>query len=282
MKKIIIFALILLSGMTFAQTENELLYRISGNGIEAPSYIFGTIHITCDATLDELTKKALAATSQMYLELDMDDPEMQTNMMKHLAMKNGTTISQLLSPADYDILSAFLKQKMGASVGVVETYKPFVLSATFLSSLLDCAPQSFEAELMKVANLQNEPVFGLETVEEQMALFDQIPYQVQAEELIKSIKNDFVADKIELNELIKIYSNKNLVEMQRYLANSKNALMTKYDDLLLTKRNKNWIASIVRITKEKPTFFGVGAAHLLGPQGVISLLRERGYEVEAL
>jgi hypothetical protein len=50
----------------------------------------------------------------------------------------------------------------------------------------------------------------------------------------------------------------------------------------LTKRNKNWIASIVRITKEKPTFFGVGAAHLLGPQGVISLLRERGYEVEAL
>jgi len=282
MKNLFILALSLLSGSTIAQTENSILYRISGNGIEAPSYIFGTIHITCDATLDDLTMKALAETTQMYLELDMDDPEMQTNMMKHLAMKDGKKFSELLSTDDYKILSAFLKQKINITADVVDTYKPFVLSASFVTSLLDCEPQSFEAELMKVSVAQKEPIFGLETVEEQMAIFDQIPYQMQAEELIKSIKNDFKEDKIELNQLIKTHATKDLIEMQRHLAKSKNAMMTEYEGLLLTDRNRNWIKSIVEITKEAPTFFGVGAAHLLGPEGVIHLLRERGYLVEAL
>jgi uncharacterized protein YbaP (TraB family) len=282
MKNLFILAMSLLSGSTFAQTENSLLYRISGNGIEAPSYIFGTIHITCDATLDDLTRKALEETTQMYLELDMDDAEMQTNMMKHLAMKEGKKLSDLLSEDDYKILNSYLKEKMNIPAEAVATYKPFVLSATFLSSLLDCAPQSFETELMKVSVAQKEPIFGLETVEEQMAIFDQIPYQMQADELIKSIKNNFKEDKIELNLLIKTHATKNLIEMQRHLANSKNAMMTEYEGLLLTDRNRNWIKSIVEITKEAPTFFGVGAAHLLGPEGVIHLLRERGYSVEAL
>jgi hypothetical protein len=282
MKNLFLLALSLLSGSAFAQTENALLYRISGNGIEAPSYIFGTIHITCDATLDDMTKNALAATTQMYLELDLDDPEMQTNMMKHLAMKEGTKLSQLLSEDDYNVLNDYLKQKMNITAEAVDTYKPFVLSATFLSSMLDCAPQSFETELMNISKLQNEPIYGLETVEQQMAIFDEIPYQMQAEELIKSIKNDFKEDKIELNQLIKTHATKDLIGMQRHLAASKNTMITDYEALLLTDRNRNWIKSIVQITKEAPTFFGVGAAHLLGTEGVIHLLRERGYLVEAL
>jgi uncharacterized protein YbaP (TraB family) len=282
LKNLFIFALGLMSLTAFAQNENSLLYKISGNGITKPSYIFGTIHITCDATLDEATKKALDATTQMYLELDMDDPELQSKMMNSVSMKNGMTISSMISAEDYKILDDYLLQKMKVSAAVFNTYKPFILSSMFLSTLLDCSPESFESNLVKASISQKEPIFGLETVEYQMAIFDQIPYQLQAEELIRSIKNDFRDDKTELNLLLKTYAMKDLNEMSRLSSSSKSAIMSNYEDVLLNNRNSNWINTIKQVAKEHPTFFGVGAAHLVGEKGLVSLLRRDGYLVEAL
>ena len=62
--------------------ENSTLWKIEGNGLDNPSYLFGTIHITCDATIDEDVEQALAVTTQVVLELDMDDPNLQAKMMK--------------------------------------------------------------------------------------------------------------------------------------------------------------------------------------------------------
>lgn len=64
------------------QLENSTLWKISGNGLEKPSYLFGTIHITCDATLNDNVKKALDETSQVVLEIDIDDPTMQSKAVK--------------------------------------------------------------------------------------------------------------------------------------------------------------------------------------------------------
>lgn len=276
-----LFAL-LLSFVGFSQNENSLLYRISGNGITKPSYIFGTIHISCDATLDADVRKALDETTQMYLELDMDDAAMQTKMMSVINMKDGATISSLLSAEDFIILDNYLMSKLKVSAKIFNTYKPFVVSSMFLTTLLDCSPQSIEGELTKISAMQKEPVFGLETVEEQMDIFDQIPYELQAQELIKSIKNDFKTDKIELNELLKAYTTKDLNTMHDLVKQSENKIMSEYDDLLLKSRNKKWISLIERISKDQPTFFGVGAAHLIGNDGVVNLLRGIGYQVEAL
>ena len=59
MKNLFVFVLILATLLTFAQNEHSLLYKISGKGISKPSYIFETIHIICDETLDDATLKAL-------------------------------------------------------------------------------------------------------------------------------------------------------------------------------------------------------------------------------
>lgn len=124
-------------------------------------------------------------------------------------------------------------------------------------------------------------VYGLETIEEQMAFFDKIPYKIQANELVKSVTDNFNADKKELQLLINAYRSKNLNEIQR-LNSSKSALISDYEDLLLNNRNKNWVHLIPKISSDKPTFFGVGAAHLFGKKGVINLLRDEGYTVEAI
>ena len=71
------------------ELEKSLLWKVSGNGLQKPSYLFGTIHATCDASLDESTLKALQETNQLYLELDMDDKSMQLQMLKYMKMNDG-------------------------------------------------------------------------------------------------------------------------------------------------------------------------------------------------
>lgn len=282
MKKLFILGLCLLCFGLFAQNQNALLYKISGNGITKPSYIFGTIHLSCDVKLEEATLKALKETSQLYLELDMDDAELQTKMMQSVVMKNGAKISSLIPTDDFNILNKFTSSKLNIPAVALDSYKPFFIISMFSATLFDCAPKSIESELVKYAQSSNEPIYGLESVEEQMSLFDEIPYQLQAEELMRSVKSDFKEDKLEMDLLTKAYFLRDLNEMQRLISTSSSVIATKYYDLLVKNRNKNWLLQIERISKEKATFYGVGAAHLLGNDGIIHLLVRNGYQVEAV
>jgi len=282
MKKIAILSFLISSALSFGQNQNTVLYKVYGNGVEQPSYIFGTIHISCEAKIDSAMKLALDATTQLYLEVDLDDPEMQSKMMQEMAMKNNVKISTLLSPEDYTIVDNYLKSKMGVPAAAFDTYKPFILISMFIPTLLECAPQSIESELLRYVTEQKEATFGLETVEEQMRVFDEIPYQLQIEELLTSIKSNFKSDKAELNALLNSYAKKDLNEMQKIMDNSSSLMNKEFGNLLLKDRNERWIPKIERAMKEQPTFFGVGAAHLLGSDGVITLLRNKGYTVDPM
>lgn len=280
MKKIL-FAIIALLGMvSHGQNQKSLLWKISGNGIKEPSYLFGTIHMTCDATLEKPTLEALEKTSQLYLELDMDDPGMQATMMLGMMMKDGKTMKSMMSAEDYKIVDAYLMEHTGFTLSLFNTMKPFMVSTLVLPKLLDCPMQSVETELMNVAKAQKEEIFGLETVREQMAVFDAIPYQVQVDELVKSAKGGFAEDKKELDKMFETYQSKDVDAMQKLTMDSDNKITSDYQDVLLNKRNENWIPKIETIIKEKPTFFGVGAGHLGGEKGVIALLKKKGYKVE--
>ena len=109
MKKYFLYILTLITGLSFSQElEKSLLWKISGNGLKQDSYLYGTIHITCDATLDENTLKTLKATEQLFLELDMDDKSMQMQMMKYMMMKDGAKLSTLLKAEDFQLVDEFL------------------------------------------------------------------------------------------------------------------------------------------------------------------------------
>jgi uncharacterized protein YbaP (TraB family) len=283
MKKIFIAALGLCSLFATAQKlDNSLLWKISGNGLSKPSYLYGTIHITCDAILDKNILNALDATSQLYLELDADDPDMQAQMMGDLMMKDGSKISTLLSEADYAMVSEFVKTNAGMPLSMMDNMKPFIVSAMLYPGMLNCPVQSFEAELTKVTQQQNEEVYGLETVPEQMAVFDAIPYKDQASELITMARDGIEKSRSEFKKMMDAYNRKDLNGLMELMNDAENPMYSEHNDILLTNRNKNWIPKIEKVIKEKPTFFGVGAAHLAGDNGVINLLRKKGYKVEAV
>ncbi len=281
---LLLFAVSLFSTTSTAQTlEKSLLWEISGNGLEQPSYLYGTIHMTCDASLDANIKKALDDTSLLVLEVDMDDPSMAMKMATDIYMKEGKTLKDLVSAEDYTILSDFLKTQTGMPAEMIGNIKPFFITAMMYPKLLDCAAvQSFENELMKIAHEQEEEVLGLETVEEQMAVFDQIPYKDQAQDLLRSAKDNMSFDKAAFQKMMDLYVEKDIEGLAKLMEEDVNLTNTKHKDVILDNRNKNWIAKIEDFAKQQPTFFGVGAGHLPGENGVIKLLQEKGYTVKPI
>jgi len=277
---IVIAAAVLFGWTASAQNQKSLLWKITGNGLKSPSYLYGTVHVTCDATLEKPTIDALANTSQLYLELDMDDPKMQMTMMQGMMMKDGKNMKSMMSEADYKMVDAYFTEKLGTGLNVLGMMKPAMVSMLVLPSLMDCPMQSVETELMKVVAAQKKEVLGLETIQEQMAVFDAIPYQVQVDELVKSVKDKFEKDKKELEKMYTTYKTKDIDAMQKMTAESENKITSDYQDDMLNNRNANWIPKIETIASTQPTFFGVGAAHLGGPKGVIALLKKKGYKVE--
>ncbi len=81
--------------------------------MEEPSFLFGTIHITCDVTLDADVVKALEETNQLVLEIDMDDPSMQSKMMSGMFMKDGVSIKDLVSDEEYSSIDEMMKKHAG-------------------------------------------------------------------------------------------------------------------------------------------------------------------------
>ena len=283
MRNLLLFVGIFASLFANAQElEKSLLWKISGKGLKSPSYLFGTIHATCDATLDANTLKALDETKQLFLEIDMDDKAMPMQMMKYMKMNDDEKLSTLLSAEDFEIVDVFLKENMKMSAKMFDTFKPFMVSAMLMPKLLDCKYASVESELMRVTKEQNEEVYGLEKVEEQMKVFDAIPYQTQADELLKTAKNGLEKDKVEFQKMMETYKSGDIEAMLVMMDDSDNKITSENKDVLLNNRNKNWIPIIIKTAKEMPTFFGVGAAHLAGDEGVIKLLRKAGYKVVAV
>lgn len=268
--------------ITAQELENSTLWKIEGNGLESPSYLFGTIHMTCDATLEDDVKKALDETTQIVMELDMDDPSMQSKVMQGMYLKDGKTLKDFVSDKEYKSIDSLFINNMGMSVKLLENVKPFFLMSMFYPKMIDCQMQSFELELTKIASEQKEEIYGLETIEEQIKVFDGIPLEDQYADLIRMAKDNLAFDKTTFSKMLKIYKEEDINALIDIMDDDTNSTMSKHQDVLLEQRNKNWISKIGEYAKEQPTFFGVGAGHLPGDNGVIQLLRNAGYTVTAV
>lgn len=271
---------VLISTFGYGQKlDNALLWKISGNGLSQPSYLFGTMHITCDATLEKNVLAALDATGQLYLEVKMDDPGLEAKMMEGAMMRDGQKMSKLAPPEDFEAVNKFLNENLGMPATLLDAFKPGLVAMMILPKTLDCPVESVEMNLMTVSTQQGEEIFGLESIEHQLAIFDAIPYKEQMDELVKMAKEG-LGEQIKANrELLDIYKSKNLKAISDYIAKEDEIA---HSDIMLDDRNKTWIPKIEEAAKAKATFFGVGAAHLAGDKGVIMLLRKKGYKVEAV
>ncbi len=285
---------ILIIGLCFSQTiasfgqyaptesDQSLLWRISGNGLKAASYIYGTIHVIPkkDFFMADTVRKALLGSDRVAFEIDMDDATNiwgQLMLMRRTLMRGDTTIDMLLSKKDY----ALVKKKMGFNNGlkIMDRIKPMFLSTIISAKTSMGATESYEMNFYKLAKDNDKKVEGLETMKYQMSIFDTIPYKVQAQMLVESIKKESDGEN-EMDDLVALYKAQDLVGLGQ-MFKTDDGLM-KYDDIMLNNRNRNWIPVMAKKMKKRKYFFAVGAGHLVGEKGVIALLRKSGFVVEPI
>jgi len=262
---------------------NTLLWEISGNGLRQNSYLFGTFHLMCkgDILISNQLKTAVSNAAKVYMELDMDDPAMLMGGLLMMNMKGGKKLKDLYTEDEYVKLAAFFKDSLHTPLGFMENTKPYFLVAMLYPKMMPCKTVSgVEEELMKIAKTQQKEIKGLETMEFQAAVFDSIPYQEQARELLKSIDSMYVYAKY-FDSMVNVYKNQQLAAMQE-LFNKSEFGMEEHQDILLDDRNKKWVIQLKSIMKKEPVFVAVGAGHLVGDMGLINLLKKEGYTLRPL
>jgi uncharacterized protein YbaP (TraB family) len=268
-----------------APEEKSLLWKISGRTLPDDSYLYGTIHLIGkkDYFLLPTVENAIGKVKSMVFEIDlsaMDDISQLMPLMMQGFMRNDTTLSMLYNASEYEKVASYFND-MGLPFQILEKLKPMLLSSLDPKGLgvNGSDLKSYEMEFLSLAQNKNLDIKGLETIAFQMSIFDSIPYRVQAEMLLEQINQKDEGTSM-IDELAGIYKKQDIQKMEKMLEDD--AGMDQYKDLLLYRRNKRWVAPMIEIMRNKPTFFAVGAGHLPGEKGVISLLRQAGFTVEPL
>ncbi|MGI9159419.1 MAG: TraB/GumN family protein [Saprospiraceae bacterium] len=268
-------------------TDNALLWKISGNGLSKPSYLYGTIHLIpkADLAFSEPLLAALDRSKRVAFEIDMRE---MTNLAKQFSlitksfMRDGKTLRDLLNTEDYALVQSKMAEK-GLSMGMLERLKPMFLSMILSNeeeNLQNSRMTSVEMELYQLARKRKLASAGLETAAYQISVFDSIPYDAQARMLMETLRSgEGEAGGGAYEDMLRLYRAEDISKMQSMVV-AEGQDMARFEELLLTRRNQNWIPVMQRLMKETPTLFAVGAGHLGGPRGVIALLRAEGYRVE--
>lgn len=262
---------------------NSLLWQVSGNGLAKPSYLFGTFHLLCkqDINFSDQLKKSLQSSDEIYMEMDMDDPSILLGGFMYLNMKGNKQLKDLYTPDEYKKIESYFNDSLHVPMMMFQKAKPYFLVALLYPKMMDCkTPAGVEEELLTLAKQNKKEIQGLETMQFQASVFDSIPYEWQAKELLKNIDSLDIYKK-EFDTMVNVYKEQQLSTMEKLFTKSEFG-MDEYEDLLLLKRNKNWVDQLKIIMKKESVFVAVGAGHLVGEKGLINLLKKEGYKVQPL
>ena len=300
MKKALLLAVALIAGLV-STTQAQILYRISGKGLESPSYIVGTYHLAPSSFADSIPSmgKAIAETNQVCGELDMMDafkPENAARLLKAQMLPEGVTLSSLFTAEQLERLNALLLEVMGTNLkdeafaAQMEKMTPVALSTTLtLTSYMKETPSFNPIELIDnhfqtLALQSGKSVKGFETVDFQMGVLFGAPLEKQANDLMCTVDNFEEAQRI-AKLITNAYFTQNLQQIEEVLEEESEmncGTSEEDEEKLIYNRNRNWVELMPAIMTEQPTLFVVGAAHLCGEQGVLKLLEKAGYTVEGV
>ncbi len=299
MRKLLLLATAIIASITYSQA--QILYRISGKGLEKPSYIVGTYHLAPASFADSIPgmKTAIEGTQQVCGELDMMDafkPENAARLMQSQMLPEGTTLSSLLTAEQLERLNKLLLDVMGSNLNdeafaaQIDKMTPAALSTTLsLSSYMKKVESFNPMELIdnyfQMLALQNgKAVKGFETVDFQMGVLFGAPLEKQVNDLMCMV--DHFKDTEEMVDLITTaYFSQDLTQIEEAMEQESKidcGTTEEDEDILINNRNRNWVELMPDMMAEQPTLFVVGAGHLCGEKGVLKLLEKAGYTIEGM
>jgi uncharacterized protein YbaP (TraB family) len=201
--------------------------------------------------------------------------------MSKLKMTGDTTLRQLLSEQDYTKVKEYFESKQSMiPFSMLETFKPILAASTLQEGDLPCDnTAAMEEVIMREAKEHQKTISGLETMSYQAGMLDSIPYRLQAQQLVSYIDSSGKSDASEIKEMLSAYKEQDLTKLEAII-NKSDAGISKFTEILLYNRNRNWVKQLKTLMPGKSLVIAVGAGHLPGDQGVINLLKKEGYKVE--
>lgn len=259
--------------------QNSLLWKITRKDLKQPSYLFGTIHLLCadDYIWTPAMSKSLRNCQEVCFEMDMDDPSVMVQVASGMIDNNGKLLKEYFTDGDYEVITQFVRDSMGMNMMMFQQMKPAALQTLFASRVVSCeSPVSYESNIMDEAKSLKKEITGLEEPAEQLALFDRMPQDSVVKDLV-AMAIDYSKERTEYGKMLEAYKKQDLAELYRIIEESRLAS----DDLsgFLDERNIKWIDRMEGKMEQRPVFFAVGAGHLPGANGIIQLLRNKGYKV---
>lgn len=254
MKNWCIFVLFVISGTGFLGAQNnvsagnnQLLWQVSGNGLSKPSYVFGSYHSNDPRVfkLSDSTYAAILSSEGIVIEAD---------------------IYQLFSQYDMRLDVSNLKFD---SEGNPFTSDKKATKTKYGSE--DGRPQFLDLYFQQLAYNMGKTVAVLETVEEQMEAFETVYERSETQKNLEQLK-------IIQDNLLNAYLRGDIERVLSIVQNQLNASKTSFERLIV-KRNHKMVDGMDSLMRKKSRFIAIGAAHLAGQEGVLQLLRKKGYNV---
>lgn len=265
-----------------AQTES-MLWRVSGNGLKKPSYLFGTVHIYCqhDSLLKSSSiKRAVDSSNIVAMELNLNDYDVYVSIVKSASEPSSTDLRKLLDPYEYKVVDSASRRLLGAPLENLSGMSPISLLGRFYMSeeISGCAgPMPIDFTVATMARNAKKQSLGLETFEYQDSLLKTIPDSTQKKWLV-SFCQDIPKARREFANMMKAYNAGHLEKLHQELLGSTMDMGT-INQALLVDRNLRWAAFLQENMKGNSYFVAVGAGHLAGKEGLVALLTRAGYTV---
>ncbi|MBR4269511.1 MAG: TraB/GumN family protein [Prevotella sp.] len=297
----------LLLALLTVSANAQFLFRISGADKQsAPSYMLGTIHLLPASLLDSIPayQEAEAQCRQLFIEYDVNDKQAMDSLMSKgeymMRMPEGKTILDLLSKEQTEKLKECIKDGFFISVEDSDivahfNYQPVVLLLTLKIApltramvkypelrpqgmILDkgCAQRAKERN-MTMGNLDE---FNLDSIKKANKELLQ-SLDMQADSLISFLNGYELYKKNSAEEVLAIVQAVRDWKAGDYEHFSSSEYWLEQTEMpLFRDRNEKWLPKMLAAMREAPTMFVFGAGHLVGPHGVIQLLRNAGCQVE--
>ena len=265
--------------------KKNFLWRVEGPG-GSVAYLLGSLHVlTPDFyPLSPEINQAFAGAKTLVEEIDLDemtDPAQMRNALGKAMLTDGRTLEQLIAPATFAEV-ARRAQSFGLPMASLQRMKPWLVAITLLEPSLQAA--GFKADLgidqhffdrAKAGGLKRQ---ALETLAYQIDCFDELPAKLQEEMLVSGMK-DIDTQVGNVREMAQQWAAGDIKGLEKSLLVSFADSPELYARLLV-ERNRNWVPHVdACLTTNSGCFIVVGAAHLVGPDGLPTLLAKQGHKV---
>lgn len=257
-----------------------LLWKIEPKGV-APSYLFGTFH-TSDPRITTLpcpVEEVFTRTASYTMEVIANGAGI-TSMAEAMYFSEGKKLKDVLGEALYQQTLRSVRGSDGAPGIAIDNMKPWAVMM-MLSSPRPGSGLFLDMALQLRAIYGDKPTYGLETMGEQIAVFNDMTLDDQIVLLRDAVQSAERAQEA-MEEITQAYLKRDLgalITLNDKYKPEDARIYTNMMDRLLVQRNINMVTRMRARLQEGNAFIAVGALHLPGATGLLHLLRDAGYRV---